>query len=129
MKEFTSKLNKELAILLQNIEVDNTDSIKKAHKSINYIRNTLSKLKAFILDYSFRNEEEEILFFKEIKPDIFSKLIYYVKIFNIESRRPMGSYDIQKNFLCQELSKLNFFFNSHLEFYQYYRMNSTYLGR
>lgn len=127
MINYISNIRKSLNSQLQTIDVEENDSIKKAHKSIMCLKNTLSNLKTFILTYTFKDEEEEITFFKEIKPDIFSKLIYHVKIFNIESRRPMGSYDIQKNFLCQELSKLNFFFNSHLEFYQYYRMNSTYL--
>jgi len=54
----------------------------------------LSKLRAFILNYTFKNEEEEILFFKDIKPKIFSKLIYHVKINNIEGKKPLGSFEI-----------------------------------
>lgn len=127
MKTFSDKLNRNIDNQLQSIDLEESNAIAKTQKSIQCLKKALTQLKVFTLNYSFQNEEEEIIFFKEIKPDIFSKLIYHVKIFNIESRRPMGSYDIQKNFLCQELSKLNFFFNSHLEFYQYYRMNSTYL--
>jgi hypothetical protein len=127
MISFTTRLTQKLNAQLQVIDLEETDTITKIQKSIYCIKNVLAELKVFILDYSFTNKEEEIIFFKEIKPKIFSKLIYHVKIFNIESRRPMGSYDIQKKFLCQELGKLTFFFNSHLEFYQYYRMNSTYL--
>jgi len=62
------------------------------------IKITLSKLKNFVLNNTFKDEEEEILFFKEIKPGIFSQLIYQVKINNIESKRPMGSIEIQQNF-------------------------------
>jgi hypothetical protein len=39
----------------------------------------------------------------------------------------MGSYEIQQTYLRYELEKLTYFFNNHLEFYQYYRMNSTFL--
>lgn len=127
MVNYISKLSKSLINQLQIIDIEESDSLRKSQKSISCIKETLSQLKTFILNYSFLNEEEEIFFFKQIKPDIFSKLIYHVKIFNIESRRPMGSNEIQKKFLCQELGKLTFFFNNHLEFYQYYRMNSTYL--
>jgi hypothetical protein len=127
MKKFIYPLNKTLNTDLQNIDLEESLVIEKAQKSIFCIKQSLLQLKKFILNYTFLNEDEEISFFKNIKPNIFSKLIYHVKIFNIESRRPMGSYEIQKNFLCQELSKLTFFFNNHLEFYQYYRMNSTYL--
>jgi predicted nucleic-acid-binding protein len=87
----------------------------------------LSKLKDFVLNNTFKDEEEEIQFFKEIKPGIFSQLIYHVKINNIESKRPIGSIEIQQNYLLSELLKLTMYFNSHLEFYRYYRMKSTFL--
>lgn len=83
------------------------------------------QLKVFAAQYTFSDEAEEIHFFKEMKPELFSKLIYYVKILNIESRRPTGSHEIQEVYLRRELKKLTFFFNNHLEFYQYYRMSST----
>lgn len=127
MNLFISKLNKNLNSQLQKIDLEEPDIIRKSHKSIHCVKDSLTQLKEFILQHNFCNEAEEIRFFKEIKPELFSQLIYYVKIFNIESRRPMGSYENQKNHLLNELEKLTFFFNSHLEFYQYYRMNSTIL--
>ncbi|WP_417943625.1 RteC domain-containing protein [Flagellimonas abyssi] len=39
----------------------------------------------------FPSKEDEIYFFKHVKPQIFSKLIYYIKLFNIESKRPLRS--------------------------------------
>lgn len=39
----------------------------------------------------------------------------------------MGSFKNRRNFLINELDKLALFFHSHLEFYRYYRMNSTFL--
>jgi hypothetical protein len=72
--------------------LEETDIIIKAQKSIVCIKSVLGKLKTFTLNYPFKNEEEEeILFFKEIKPGIVSQLIYHIKINNIESKRPMGS--------------------------------------
>lgn len=123
----TTRINKNLNAQLQTIDLEEPDIIRKAQKSVTCIKQALSRLKTFIVDYKFKSDEEEILFFKEIKPDIFSKLIYHIGIFNIESHRPMGSYEIQRNYLHQELEKLTLFFNEHLEFYQYYRMNCTFL--
>ncbi|MBP1638879.1 MAG: RteC protein [Bacteroidetes bacterium] len=127
MKQFISKLNKDLHIQLQAIDLEESDNIRKAQKSVTYIKNALTQLKAFCVQYTFTDEAEEIHFFKKSKPELFSKLIYYVKIFNIESRRPTGSQEIQEDYLKHELEKLTFFFSNHLEFYQYHRMNSTYL--
>jgi hypothetical protein len=127
MDNFVTKLNKSLNSQLQVIDLEESDIIKKTQRSVHCIKNALKQLKVFAVQYTFNKEIEEIHFFKEIKPELFSKLIYYVKIFNIESRRPMGTHEIQETYLRRELEKLTFFFNNHLEFYQYYRMDSTYL--
>ncbi|MDD4994243.1 MAG: RteC domain-containing protein [Paludibacter sp.] len=127
MNHFITKLNKDLNNELQTIDIEESDLTKKAQKSVRCIKNALTQLKAFTVKYTFCNQAQEIHFFREIKPEFFSKLIYYVKIFNIESRRPMGTHEIQETYLRHELEKLTFFFNNHLEFYQYYRMDSTFL--
>lgn len=127
MVHFVSELNKKLNVQLQTIDLEETNPINKAQKSIVCIKSTLSKLKTFILNYTFKNDEEEILFFKKIKPGILSQLIYYAKLNNIESKRPIGSFEIQQNYLLCELEKLTSFFHNHLEFYRYFRMNSTFL--
>jgi len=127
MNDFITKLNKDLNSRLQDIDLEEPDLMRKAQKSIRCTKDALTQLKAFTIQHTFCNDAEEILFFKKTKPELFSKLVYYVKILNIESRRPVGNRSIQETYLQQELEKLTFFFNNHLEFYQYYRMNSTYL--
>lgn len=127
MNHFITKLNKDLSSQLQDIDLEELDLIRKAQKSIHCIKDALSQLRAFTIQYTFCNDVEEILFFKKTKPELFSKLIYYVKILNIESCKPVGSREIQEIYLRQELEKLTLFFNNHFEFYQYYRMGSTYL--
>ncbi len=127
MHQFVTKLNKNLNNQLQVINLEESDFIIKAQKSIVCIKNAITKLKNFVLNYSFVDEAEEIYFFKKTKPELFSKLIYFTKVYHIESRRPTGSREIQEKFLRYELEKITSFFNSHLQFYQYYRMNSTFL--
>jgi hypothetical protein len=127
MNQFIPKLNIELNSKLHAIDIEETDLILKAQKSIICIRDILSKLRTFIVGYTFKNEEEEIYFFKVIKPEIVSQLIYHVKINNFESKRPLGSLEIQQSYILKELEKLTFYFSNHLEFYRYYRMNSTFL--
>ena len=127
MNQFIQKLVKELNTSIQSTDLEEASVINKSLRSIRIIKSTLSELKEFIREYNFKNEEEEILFFKEIKPGILSQLIYYIKINNFESKRPSGSFEIQQNYLLSELEKLTLYFNSHLEFYRYYRMNSTFL--
>jgi len=127
MTQFIMKLNKELNLLLQDIDSEEPDLIRKAQKSIHCVKDAFTKLRAFTIQHNFCNEAEEILFFKKTKPELFSRLIYFVKILNIESRKPIGSREIQESYLQSELEKLTLFFNNHLDFYKYYRMNLTYL--
>jgi hypothetical protein len=127
MNHFVSKLNKDLNSQLQDIDLQEQDHISKAQKSISRIKDALTQLRAFTIQHTFCDDVEEILFFKKTKPELFSKLIYYAKVLNIESCRPVGSREIQESYLQGELNKLTLFFDNHLEFYQYYRMDSTYL--
>jgi hypothetical protein len=127
MNHFITKPNKDLSSQLKNIDLEEPDLIRKAQKYIRCIKDALSQLRAFTIQYTFCNDDEEIFFFKKTKPELFSKRIYYVRILNIESSRPVGSHEIQIGYLQEELKKLTLFFDDHLEFYQYYRMNSMYL--
>ena len=89
----------------------------------------LMQLKAFISDYVFENEEEEIHFFKEIKPRLFSRLIYYQKVYQIETMRPNGSKSVQVKYFEKELDRLTDFFEQNLDFCSYFRSGSTHLDR
>jgi len=116
-----------LEMKLKQIENEENSILKKAELSIYSINNSLQTLKGIILQNKFPNQEIEILFFKEIKPFIYSKLIYFIKVFNIESKRPTGSDKSQKKYLQNEIAKIELYFSENLEFYQYFRNNMTYL--
>lgn len=112
---------------LKQIESEVSDILKKSEQSIHCISNCLNRLKEYIRQNKFQNIENEIRFFKTIKPSVYSKLIYFVKVFNIESKRPTGSDKSQKKYLINELDKLEEYFSGNLEFYQYMRNNLTFL--
>lgn len=112
---------------LQQIEIETHNVLEKSHKSFACISNALDQLKAFLLGYTFCDENEEIRFFKEIKPSISAKSVFHKRIMEIESLRPTGTYEVQINYLKKQLEELTRFFNEHKEFYQYYRMKSTLL--
>ncbi len=80
-------------------------------------------------DYKFKNDEEEICFFKEYKPQLFSRLIYFSEIYKIETKRPTGSDTAQKNYIIKELDRIKDYFDKNLDFYQYYRTEKTHLDR
>lgn len=127
MLGFIYQIRDKLFDELKCIENDGTGILKKAELSIGLINKCLIELRGHTRKNQFHLPEDEIKFFKEIKPSIYSKLIYFVKIFNIESKRPNGSDKSQKKYLLSELNKLEKYFSENLEFYQYMRNNMTYL--
>jgi hypothetical protein len=103
------------------------DFLKKTEQSILCVKKCLQDLKDCICNNPFDSTDDEIFFFKEIKPSIFRKLIFYIEVFRIESRRPVGNCCDQKKYLLREQKKLRSFFNENVEFYTYYRNKSTHL--
>lgn len=116
-------LNDEINELITELE----NPIYLSEKVIELILKTMAEIKDFISKRGFKNEEEEIHFFKVLKPGILSKLIYYNAIYKIETKMPYGGVKIIKKYLHNELDKIKRFFDNNLEFYKYYRTNSTYL--
>ncbi len=118
-----TNLNDQLNFI--DLEIDNQST--RCEKAIEIILKTIDSLRGVLLKTKFKTDAEEIKFFKEIKPQFTSKLIYYNTIFKIEMKRPNGGNRIVKKYYNNELVKLKAFFDNELEFYKYYRSGSTYL--
>lgn len=129
MKKYTCELIKKLNNELQIINSAEESLFAKAPKAIVLLENLFAELKSFISSYSFNDIEEEVYFFKEIKPQLFSKLIYYRKVYNIETIRPNGSLDSQKAHFNKELDHIKTFFDRNLDFYKYYRTGCTHFDK
>jgi len=66
--EIISKINTEIEISC----IDNDLSSDKALHMINFIRPLFEELREFIHKYNFQDSEEEIDFFKNVKPVYFT---------------------------------------------------------
>ena len=115
------KLLSEFEGQLEALESGNGDILYKAEKGIVLVERCIRKLQKQIVGQDFETQADEIYFFKHVKPQIFSKLIYYIRLFSIESKRPRGKDVAQVKYLQQQIDKLQTFFNDNLEFYNYYR--------
>ena len=119
------KILQDLDSSLEFLESETEDVLTKAEEGIKIAKKALLQLRKVVTDKELKSREQEITIFKIIKPKIYSRLIYYVKLFNIESKRPRGSSKSQKKYLDYEIKKLQDYFNDNLEFYQYYRRSET----
>jgi len=90
MMQFIKNLKKEIDAKIEQIESSEISAIAKSLEASRVLADAFNQLKAFTLSYNFKDEEEEILFFKEVKPRLCYRLIYYRKVYNIEMNRPTG---------------------------------------
>ena len=126
MIQYTSRLKKEVDTKIEQIEYTEVSLVAKAQEAARVLTDAFNQLKTFILSYDFKNEEEEIYFFKEIKPRLCFRLIYYRKVYNIELNRPAG-IDKQRAYLNEFLDDINRYNAKRLDFIRYYRSGSSHL--
>ncbi len=121
--QLLSDLNEQLNFT--DLEID--DPIKRCENAIDITLKSLQKLKFSFEKEKIKSHEQEIDFFKNVKPKFTSKLIYYNAVIKIETKKPHGGERILKKYLYNELDKLKRYFDSNLDFYRYYRTGSSYL--
>ena len=125
MKEEINKILSDIDSEISNFDMYGYDIIENSLNIVHRLQVVLNELRERLITYTFNSKEEEILFFKEQKPEILGRLFYFNKIYQIESKCPNGSNDVVKKYLNDELDSLTFFFNKNLDFYQYYRSRSN----
>ena len=117
--------------LVANLNVIATEReiIARSGKSVVLITEVLSHLRSLIKQQGFQDAEEEIYFYKYIKPKFHALYIYHATLFNIESDKPIGSKKTRRRYFHNELRRIDNFFYHHLELYKYYRSGKTHLDR
>ncbi|MCW2121193.1 RteC domain-containing protein [Flavobacterium sp. 7A] len=102
--------------------------IDESYKLTTYLRKVLEETKDKIFKEGFEDESEEINFFKNIKPQILGKLIFYNKVYRIETSCPVNSGNLYQAFFAAELEELKTEYKDHIsnsDFYRYYRSGRT----
>lgn len=64
--------------------------LKKSLEASLVLGDAFQRMRDFVATYTFKNEAEEIEFFKTVKPRLYHRLIYYRKVYNIEMNRLVG---------------------------------------
>jgi len=127
MRKFSESLMLELETQISAIHSQTNDPLIYSLESIKILVTALEKLKTFFLKHNFSNKTDEIMFFREIKPNLASRLIYYNEIYNIAGNKPFGSKKTISKYYAAELKKLKAYADENAEFYKYYRTGSRYL--
>jgi hypothetical protein len=121
MEKFTAMLLTEMNVELQKIAISAENQLQLAEQSFYEVEKAIAKLKEFITTYAFKSVEEEIMFFKDIKPEFQKELIFFEELLYIESNIPVGSEKVRKRFLQRMLNRIQGYFEKNNYLYNYYR--------
>lgn len=104
-----------------------SDVIALSHIMTILLLEKLVEMKEYVLESGFANMEEEIEFFKTIKPQIQGKLMYYNKVFKMESSCPIDMREISKKYFKDEIHRTEktCYENCGSSFYRYYLSGRT----
>jgi hypothetical protein len=95
--------------------------------AIKVCKKAMTKLKNYVSSYAFESVAEEVNFFKEVKPQFYSKYIYFINVHNFQLQKPSGGERIQQDYIQMHLAELKTFFDHNRAFYSYYRSGMTQL--
>lgn len=103
-------------------------TVDEAYQMTLYLNEMLGTIKAKVIQDGFIEERQEIDFFKNIKPEILGKLIYYNKVFRIETTCPVSNGEIHQSYFENLLKTLKLEYKESIcneDFYRYYRADRT----
>lgn len=103
--------------------------IDETCRCLNVCTRYYQELKETVTSYEFESQEEEIYFFKELKPQVAAQYYYYLKLYKIETDVPMGSTDMKGRFYEQEIKKIDHYMYAHKDFCAYMRKGATYMDQ
>ncbi|HEX5171934.1 MAG TPA: RteC domain-containing protein [Cyclobacteriaceae bacterium] len=126
IKEFAHELFATMQEKLNEVEASPKDSIVKERNYIEIVRSHTYRLKNYLYQYEFSSPQEEIYFYKNIKPKFVSLLLFHNELFEIEVSKPLEKDGILKHYL-ESLHKGQAFINANMEYYRYFHSGSTYL--
>lgn len=112
---------------IQEIGLGSVYSFANIEKGIHISRKYLQELRVVLRNGRFLKKTNEIHFFKKQKPFIYGRLKFYSKLYGYLTHKPLGSKKSQRIFIDSEIQKLQNYYQSNIDFVQYYRENSMLL--
>lgn len=87
----------------------------------------LSQLRELVITKGFPDKRSEILFFKQIKPEVYSQLLYFQAVFELESVRLRSDISAYAGKLVEQQRQILAYFEEHQVKVEYYRCGFKHL--
>lgn len=100
------------------------DILATSLEIIHYIEKKLKEIYKWLKKYVFQTPQDEIYFFKELKPRMVSKLLYYKELLKLETSLPPSKKNKRKHYE-HLLTRIHQYGVNNREFYEYYRSRTS----
>ena len=114
----------EIRIKEDQVSGETSHLIDEAYQMTIYLKEVLNTTREYIIKEGFKTQAEEIEFFRDIKPQILGQLMYYNKVFRIETVCPVKDGKMYQKYFTRQLGQLKQEFKEHIcgsHFYRYYK--------
>ena len=126
MKNYFNQLTEKLEREISKISNSNQTEIQKCETQKVLIFEHYQELRKFTSSYQFKSEQEEIEYFKHLKPQVLSELLYCNKATKMIHFSQIQCIEISKKHLNCELKKIANFYESHIDFVGYMNSEQTF---
>lgn len=124
---FSTQLEESMKAQLEEVRTTHREVIAGPAKRLVILEETLAKLKQFVRRYRFTGQQEEVQFFKEVKPLFLSQYFFYKKLFSIRLQENYMSPEEKQVFHKEVLAGMARFVDQHVDFLVYCMTDQTHL--
>jgi len=120
MKQQIENVRSETAEAL--LDLENTDNgLERVSRALKIIDTAIKDLNEVISKTSFDSKEEEVSFFKQIKPELLGRRIEEVMRYNLSVNVPIGTNENKIKYYQDELKARQSYFRMNSFHYQYFK--------
>ncbi len=123
------ELLSSLECQVETIGKSNLNAFARSEKSITIISAKILELRTWVRVDGFQSEEEEIDFFREIKPRVFALLSFHTQVLDLETRESISTADELEFLMKDKLKELQSVLKENTQFISYYRSGATHLDK
>lgn len=120
INELSEKLLRQFEIKLKKVILEAASPIDRLTSSLHLIQDTSKNLKDLVEANSFGTPQEEIIFFKRIKPMLYSFKIFEIDLYQFSLKIPIGDDQDIMAYYREELQEIQRFFKLNVFHYKYY---------
>lgn len=125
--EKTKALLQALGKKTEELKAEKKNHLEYAQFALAETDTAIRTLKSWVITHDFDCWENEITFFKHLKPRFIAQFIYFSRLISVLSSLPHSGIKLKKNSYETELESLRYFSLENREFISYWRRNATYM--